>query len=554
MMTPSDRYLVALPRGAGRIFLSWRQLASDRPDTPFLVERRRGDRWERVTGEPVVDSTNFLDRTPEPAQYEYRVVTPEGSPSESVKVDSGAPATMLAVDAPLVAPIEGWGKIALGDLNNDGRMGYVVSYIEDEEVRLYAYRCDGKPMWQFNTGLPELASGIPFLCWDVNNDGRTEVVVRNGNRAWAKELAMLRRGETPPKVDRTTPTRPGETLVALDGETGEVIWEVPFFAEKLNIKMTIGHLRGMDQPAAVVVENGTYKDVWLHAFDGVTGDTLWRTFQTRAAGHNLDIGDIDGDGIQEVIAGGICYNGDGTLRWEAEPFGHTDISKPARIDPSREGLQIWYAVESNNPGVYFVDKDGKTIFREPFHHAHYGWIARHSAEIPGLQPHTAEDARRSGQWGNEEKHREMAALGHYPIFLPDGSHWLDLTDWQRKNFVPVHWDEGPEVVFIVRNENKRVVRLKASGDMEDVPDGRLPQGGEYGRNLACADVIGDFRENVVTLDTERNHLMVLVNPTVAHRRGVSPYDDFAYRHDRSQHGSGYYIYLSPPDTTVASGS
>jgi hypothetical protein len=37
---------------------------------------------------------------------------------------------------------------------------------------------------------------------------------------------------------------------------------------------------------------------------------------------------------------------------------------------------------------------------------------------------------------------------------------------------------------------------------------------------------------------------------VAQQRGYSPYNDFGYRHDRSQHGSGYYIYLSPPDTVV----
>ena len=38
--------------------------------------------------------------------------------------------------------------------------------------------------------------------------------------------------------------------------------------------------------------------------------------------------------------------------------------------------------------------------------------------------------------------------------------------------------------------------------------------------------------------------------TVADRRGYSPWDTFEYRHDRSQFGSGYYIYLSPPETTV----
>ena len=289
-----------------------------------------------------------------------------------------------------------------------------------------------------------------------------------------------------------------------------------------------------------------YGDVSLHTFDCTRGDTLWRNFQTRAAGHNLDIADIDGDGIQEVIAGGICYNGDGMVLWEAEPFGHTDIAKPSKIDPDRESLQIWYEIEKNNPGVYCVDKDGRTIFKEPFRHAHYGWIARHTIEIPGLQPHTAEDARY--EYGAAQA--GMRDEGHFPIFLPDGSHWLNLTDWQRKNFVPVHWDEGSEVVLIIRKEDKRLVRLKKNGEIEDLLYGRLPRGWQYGRNLACMDVIGDFRENMVALDTERNHLMVLANPTVAHRRGYSPSDDFSFRHDRSQTGSVYYIYLSPPDTTI----
>ena len=75
------------------------------------------------------------------------------------------------------------------------------------------------------------------------------VGMRKENQAWAEDMAMLRKGKAPPGFDyRTTSTRPGETLVALDGATGDVVWEVPFFAEKLNIKMTVGHLRGIDHP------------------------------------------------------------------------------------------------------------------------------------------------------------------------------------------------------------------------------------------------------------------------------------------------------------------
>jgi len=529
MTQPVDRYLVALPRGEGKVFLSWRLLEGDAPKLGFNVERRvSGGRWKVVSAAPITDSTNFLDETPDRGEYEYRVGALDRA-SLPVSVDSGAEETIMAVDAPLMSPGADTQLLVAGDLLNDGRMGYVLCSKRDGTVWLFAYKHDGKPLWEIDTRLPDQGGWdgsmlhVPFLCWDVNQDGRTEVAFHSFKGKFPGE-----RYERGNQDDR---------LTVVDSETGELVWESPWFATKPRVMMTVGHLHGQDQPASLVILDGTYAGdghVTLTAVNGKTSKVDWQVKQARPAGHNLDIGDIDRDGVQEVICGGVCYNGDGTVRWEAEPFGHTDISKPAKIDPEREGLQIWYAVESNNPGVYLVDKDGKTIFKEKFDHAHYGWVARHTSGIPGLQPHTAEDGRR-------------AEKDHFPIFLPDGSHWLNLTDWQRKNFVPVHWDERPEVVFIIRKENKRIVRLKENGEMEELPNGKLPEGGLYGRNLICADVTGDFRENIVTVDEERDRLMVLVNPTIAHRRGYSPYTGFDYRHDRSQHGSGYYIYLSPPE-------
>lgn len=527
------RYLVALPRGNRKVFLSWRLLKSDSPNAPFYMERLDVGGWKRINSEPITDSTTFIDDAPTAGEYEYRVLASENGESkfsETAKVDAAAKATLKAVDAPLETPAADTHHCVAGDLLNDGRMGYVMRTVCSGTIWMFAYNHYGKFLWKIDTGLPAQGGWdgstlhCPFLCWDVNGDGRTEVAFHSFKGKFPAE-----------KYDRGVE---GEFLTIVDSETGDIVWETPWPAVKPRVLMTVGHLNGMDSPASLVVLDGTYAGdgyVLLTAINGKTSKIDWQVKQKRPAGHNLDIGDIDLDGVQEVICGGVCYNGDGTVRWEAEQFGHTDISKPARIDPNREGLQIWYAVENNNPGVYLVDKDGKTIFKEAFRHAHYGWVARHTTEIPGLQPHTAEDGRR--------EQRE-----HFPIFLPDGSTWLNLTDWQRKNFVPVHWDESPEVVFIIRKENKRVVKLKKSGDMEDI--GKLPEGGEYGRNLLCADIIGDFRENIVTVDMERDRLMVLANPTVAHRREYSPYNNFEYRHDRSQHGSGYYIYLSPPDMQV----
>lgn len=531
---PQHRHLLALPRGNRQVFLSWRLLPSDAPDAPFHVERGRGGAWERVSTAPVTDSTTYVDQAPAAEPYAYRVVTGDDTASESVTVDAGAEPSLAARSVP-IEDAASVGGLIIGDLTNDGRLGYAIRFVRDGTIRVAAYDHNGAHLWERDTRLPAAGGWdgstlhAPFLCWEINGDGRSEVVFPSFP------------GKYP--TERYDTADPRQQLTAVDGETGETVWNTSWPATRSRVMMTVGHLRGLDAPASVVVLDETYGDVVLTAIGGKTGATEWRVEQKRPAGHNLDIADLDGDGVQEIICGGVCYNGDGSVRWEAESFGHTDISKPAKIDPDRPGLQIWYAVESGGPGVYLVDRDGATLFKEPFRHAHYGWLARHAPGVPGLHPHTAEDARH--EYGGAGA--GMREEGHFPIYLPDGSHWLNLTDWQRKNFVPVHWDEGREVVFVIRKENKRVVRLLPSGEMEDLADGKLPEGGQYGRNLACVDVLGDFRENIVTVDVEGNRLIVLANPTPAARRAGSPWEDFAYRHDRSQFGSGYYIYLSPPE-------
>jgi len=540
MEPTATRHLIALPRGQGKVFLSWRLLATDAPDAPFAVERRPagGQPWEKVTSAPIRDSTTYLDLTPGAAVYQYRVVSSAGPASERVTVDSGAAPTLEVLNVPL-NPGDDPAALVVGDLENDGRLGYVIAARREGRVWIVAYSHDGRLLWEHNTRLPARggwdgsAHHVPLLAWDLNGDGRTEVAFHSYHGDYPTDFYDQGVGE-------------GEFLTALDGEQGSVVWESPWPARRARVMMTLGHLRGLERPASVVVLDETYGDVVLTAIDGATGAHTWRVEQARPAGHNLDIADIDGDGVQEVICGGVCYNGDGTIRWEAEPFGHTDISKPARIDPSLPGMQIWYAVEKHNPGVYLVDANGRTLFKQAYRHAHFGWIARHAPGAPGLHPHTAEDARAE----HGARGAGMRDVQHNPIFLPDGSVWLNLSEWQRKNFVPVHWDERPTVSFIIRKQDKRVVRLLPNGEIEDLPEAKLPEGGSYGRNLACVDLTGDYRENIVAFDRDRHCLMVLANPTLAQHRGYSPWDRFEYRHDRSQLGSGYYVYLSPPDTVV----
>ncbi len=126
----ADRYLVALPRGDGKVFLSWRFLEDDISDLGFDMERRvPGGQWEAVSSTPITDSTNFLDETPYKREYEYRVAALKPDTRElslPVNVNSGAEATIKALDAPLASPGADTQLMISGELLNDGRMGYVL--------------------------------------------------------------------------------------------------------------------------------------------------------------------------------------------------------------------------------------------------------------------------------------------------------------------------------------------------------------------------------------------------------------------------------------------
>ena len=522
-MPDLDRHLVALPRGSQQVYLSWRLLRQDAGDEPFHVERRRlGGSWTRVSQTPIVDSTDLTDIAPEAVGYEYRVVA-RGQSSRPASVDAGAPPSNLAVEFPLRYPSPGYPlRFAVGDLENDGRYGVVILESRQGRVQVCAYALDGRLLWEHDTGLPDRGGWdgrrhhVPCAAWDVNADGRTEVVFHRGPGVAFPDDFYAQAG-------------PDETLIAVDGETGNLVWETPWPARRARVMLTTGYLRGMERPPSVVVVDGTYGDEVITAVDGATGEVQWRVEQARPAGPNVDIDDVDGDGRMEVIVGGVCYRGDGTILWQAEPFGHTDVSKPARFLPEVPGLQVLYLVEKHNPGVYLVDSQGQTLWSVPFGHAHWSWIARYVGLGDRLMIHAAEKGERE----------------YFPVFFPDGKEWIELTRHQAHRFAAIGWEADGVTDFCHRKE-LCIMRVDGQGGHSPIPGSELPQGSLFGRHQICVDLVGDCRENFGCVDYTKGTFYVAQNPRPAGRRALSPIEDFQYRHERNQLGSGYYTYIAPP--------
>ncbi len=518
------RNLLALTRGPMDVYLSWRRYSSDGENPEYIIERRQaGQAWRPL--KRVVNANNTSDQPRMPGKCEYRVLQNRIG-SESVMVDTEAQPENIALRIPLPLPAKDCvGPIAAGPLLNNAATCYVLRFFYRGNIWLRAYGPFGETLWDVDTGLPQNgawgANHAPFLIWDIDGDGRMEVVTHFGGGAWSnKDTNTIYEG-----------ARDGEQMLVVDGATGTPKYAVPWPAKKPRIMMTIGYLCGFDYTPQIVIQDGSYENIILTAIDGATGQIMWQQEQKRPGGHNLDIADINEDGVQEIICGGICRNGDGSIRWEAETFGHTDMSKPANFLTDKPGLEIAYLVENENPGVYLVDNTGKTIWKEPFAHAHFGWIARHTPDGEQLQIHAAEDRRDKT---NEE---------HHPIFMPDGSHWANLTNDLSRDLMPIQWDEGKQTRFIHRRY-KQIVRLNQDLSLEPVKGGKLPEAARLQRNLLTIDALGDHRENIVTIDEQHNEIIVLANPVEITTSQVSPLENFLYIHDRSQIGSGYYLYLA----------
>ena len=80
--------------------------------------------------------------------------------------------------------------------------------------------------------------------------------------------------------------------------------------------------------------------------------------------HNLSVGDVDGDGRDEMVWGSAALDDDGRLLY-ATGFGHGDAIHLSKMDPDRKGLQVFQVHEEK--GSYSWDLHdagtGEIIFR-----------------------------------------------------------------------------------------------------------------------------------------------------------------------------------------------
>jgi rhamnogalacturonan endolyase len=541
-----DRGLTATPLGGGRVYLSWRLLDDDPAGVAFDVFRSaRG--VSKMNAAPVRDTTDFVDAAAPAGALFYSVRPVVAGPAAArdvpVTVDPQArPARehwqTIKLDGKSTAQ-----KVAIADLDGDGRYDFVVKtpgenvdpYINywkrsPDTFKLDAFDADGRHLWRYDLGW-SIEQGIwysPFVAYDLDGDGRAEVAVKTGE------------GD-PREPDGRVHSGP-EWLTILDGRTGKPVARVawpdrqPFYDFHKESRehgynyasrnqLGVAFLDGVHPH--LVVERGTYSLQFLSAYRLESGGLreFWRWDNTKLGreyrgqgAHGMHAADVDSDGREEVIVGSLVLDDDGKPLWTTG-MGHPDHAYVGDLDPSRPGLEIYngYETRQKKNGMCLVDAaSGRILWGhdKPTRHVHGQGLC---SDI---------DARHTGSecYSADSDDTDKKGLA-YALLRNARGEVIGRDD--LGGFAPhaVYWDADPQRELI---QKRRIVEFDGPGQYDRIA----------GSVLAVADIIGDWREEVIS--TVPGELRIYATTIPARDRRVTLMRDPIYRAGVAHVSMGYF--------------
>lgn len=273
-----------------------------------------------------------------------------------------------------------------GDDDEDGGTSDTDIY---SPVILEAYELDGTFLWSVILG-PNIVSynGVCFPTIDMNGDGVDEIIVKTSEGTIfgdGKKIGDVNKGgiiDYRPQIPagQTFPRGQVDFLSILDGRTGAEIARAPYiplgdsstawgdnYWKRANsIRITAGLLptprgpkmcamacRGIyaksvveaweyDPKGDVIDDNTTLANMEkLWKFDS---DDYPKTYDGQGC-HSVSVGDVDGDGCDELVYGGMTIDHDGT-GLNTSGLGHGDQLHLGDFDPRNAGLEIYQCYET----------------------------------------------------------------------------------------------------------------------------------------------------------------------------------------------------------------
>ena len=397
------RGVIAIRENPSTVAVSWRYLSSDPMDESFDVYRN----GEKVNKYPIRNATFFQDIYKGTESVLYTVKAIQSKTESCYQLPSDAPAGYLNI--PLNRPENGTtpagqsyfyapNDASIGDVDGDGEYEIILKWDPSNahdnshdgytgEVYFDCYKLNGQHLWRINLGRNIRAGAhyTQFMVFDLDGDGKAEVVMKTADGTVDGKGKVIGDAQADYRNEQGRILTGPEYLTVFNGLTGEAMQTIDYVPERGNL-MDWGDNRGNRSDRflacvayldgihpSVVMCRGYYTRTVLAAYDwnGKELKERW-IFDSNHPGcedyagqgnHNLRVGDVDGDGCDEIIYGScaIDHNGKGLYTTK---MGHGDAIHLTHFDPSRKGLQVWDCHENKRDGSTYRDAaTGEILFQ-----------------------------------------------------------------------------------------------------------------------------------------------------------------------------------------------
>jgi rhamnogalacturonan endolyase len=563
------RGVVALRTSGTDVYVGWRHLGLDPSGISYNVYRSaNGAAAVKLNASPITNSTNYVDTTSTASATNVYTVRPvisgvEQAASAGFTLPANSTATgylRVALQQPAGGTTPSGeaytyspNDCSAGDLDGDGEYELVVKWDPSNSkdnsqsgytgnVYLDGYKLNGTRLWRIDLGRNIRAGAhyTQFQVYDLDGDGRAEVACKTapGTVSGTGQNVLL--GSDSASADYRNSSgyvlSGPEYLTIFNGQTGAALATASYVVPRGTVSnwgdnygnrvdrflATVAYLDGT-RPSLVMCR-GYYTRTVLAAWDYRNGSLTQRwTFDTgdstsgslaayRGQGaHSLSVADVDNDGKQEIIYGACTIDDNGAGKYPTS-LGHGDALHVSDMNPSRSGLEVWMVHES--PSSY--GSNGSEL-----HDANNGSI------LFGVSGEGV-DVGRGCAGDIDSRYLGYECWGSRGGLYSASGTLISSTRPGPMNFM-VWWDtdlkreflDGTTISKWNETASTNSTLLAASGVASNNSTKATP-------NLS-ADLLGDWREEVVWRETGNTALRIYVSTSVATNRLYTLMHDAQYR-------------------------
>lgn len=580
-----NRGVVALRQTDGSVAVSWRTLSSDSKGEAFDIYRN----GEKLNKKPLVKGgTFFVDKHPLAGDATYEVHGGHLNGSFSVKADAPAGYLPIKLDKPDGGTTPD-GKpftysandASVADVDGDGQYEIILKWdpsnSKDNSFSGYTgptlldcYRLDGKRLWRINLGI-NIRSGAhytPFIVYDLDGDGRAELMVRTADGTTDSHGKVIGDARADWRNKSGHVISGPQYLSIFNGLTGRVMATTDYIPARGNVQdwgdkygnrcerylAGVGYLDGRHASAFFCRGYYTRTVIAAYDWDGRKLTTHW-VFDTNTpewksyagqGNHNLRVADVDGDGCDEITYGSMAVDHNGRGLYNTG-FGHGDAIHLTAFDPSTDRLQVWDCHENCRDGSDFRDAATGKVFFQIKSNTDVGRSM--AADIDPTNPGV--EMWSSDSHGIRNIHGEVVvpeALRNQPdtaVNVDKHTSEMQFRGVRLSTNFGIWWD-GDLLRELLDHE--KVIKYNwKTGKSKTIKRFSGCKFNNWSKSNPClsGDIIGDWREEVLTRTEDSSELRLYVSTVPTKYRINCLMEDIPYRLGVAAENVGYN---QPPET------